>query len=107
MDSLDNVFSSECFYATRSTEKMNTASRKELPDSAFGLPKERKFPLYDAKGNADKGHIKSAFAYFRKCPEAKKKELAKAILKAIKSYNSKNEIKIKYSEDDAWFKYTK
>lgn len=88
---------------------MSTAARKELPDSAFGLPGERKFPLYDAKGKPDRSHIKSAFTYFRKCPVGKKKILAKAILKAVNAYNKNcnEKDKIKYKASDEWVKYTK
>ena len=41
--------------------------RNKLPDSAFGLPKERKFPLHDAK------HVKLAVKMFGHCPEKDRK----------------------------------
>lgn len=50
--------------------KLNTAQRKKIPSSEFGLPKERKYPMPDRShaGNAKaraseeeaKGHISAA-----------------------------------------------
>lgn len=48
--------------------------RKELPDSAFGLPERREYPLIDA------AHVRAAEAYFRYCPEDLRPKLARAIL---------------------------
>jgi hypothetical protein len=49
------------------------AQRKKLPDSSFGLPKERKYPIVDAHS------VKSAIKLFYHCPEEKRGQLAKAI----------------------------
>lgn len=38
--------------------KLNTKERKELPDSVFAFPEERKLPLTDAS------HVKTALARF-------------------------------------------
>lgn len=58
----------------KSNEKLNTEERKELPDSAFGLPDEREFPMPDA------AHVRSAESYFRYAPDDKKPLLAYRIL---------------------------
>lgn len=54
--------------------------RNKLPDSAFGLPKERKFPLHDAK------HVKLAVRMFGHCPEKDRKALAKKIDAAMTKF---------------------
>ena len=40
-------------------DKLNTIERKELPDSVFGLPERREYPMPDA------AHVRAAEAYFR------------------------------------------
>ncbi len=55
-------------------DRLNTIERKELPDSAFGLPERREYPMPDA------AHVRAAEAYFRYCTEELKPKLAKAIL---------------------------
>lgn len=50
--------------------------QSQLPDSAFGLPERREYPLIDA------AHVRAAESYFRYCPEGLKPRLAKAILAA-------------------------
>lgn len=64
--------------------KINTEDRNKLPDSAFGLPSKRKYPLTDAKGKLDKKHILQAVRFFNKADDEDKPELAKNILKAAK-----------------------
>ncbi|MCM1309675.1 MAG: hypothetical protein NC301_01450 [Bacteroides sp.] len=55
-------------------------TRSLLPDSAFGLPERREYPLIDA------AHVRAAEAYFRYCPEDLKPRLAKAILAAARRF---------------------
>ena len=64
--------------------KINTEDRNKLPDSAFGLPSKRKYPLTDAEGKLDKKHILQAVRFFNKADDDDKPELAKNILKAAK-----------------------
>ena len=64
--------------------KINTEDRNKLPDSAFGIPSKRKYPLTDKDGNLDEKHILQAVRFFNKADESDKKELAKNILKAAK-----------------------
>jgi hypothetical protein len=40
--------------------RLSYAARKNLPDSAFALPKDRKLPLTNARGNLDRKHIGNA-----------------------------------------------
>ena len=59
---------------------LDSAERRDLPDSMFGLPKRREFPMPDA------AHVRAAEAYFRYCPDDLKPELARAILRFAKEY---------------------
>lgn len=59
---------------------LDAAERRELPDSVYGLPQRREFPMPDA------AHVRAAEAYFRYCPEELKPELARNILKFAKEY---------------------
>ena len=61
-------------------DKLNTIERKELPDSVFGLPERREYPMPDA------AHVRAPEAYFRYCPEDLKPKLARAILARAKEY---------------------
>lgn len=56
-------------------DRLSYEEKKELPDSVFGLPERREYPMPDA------AHVRAAEAYFRYCPEDLKPRLARAILK--------------------------
>ena len=55
-------------------DRISYEEKKELPDSVFGLPERREYPMPDA------AHVRAAEAYFRYCPEDLKPKLARAIL---------------------------
>ena len=59
---------------------ISSEERKELPDSAFGLPERREYPLIDA------AHVRAAEAYFRYCPEELRPKLARAILDKAREF---------------------
>ncbi len=59
---------------------LNAEERKELPDSLYGLPERREYPMPDA------AHVRAAEAYFRYCPEELKPKLARAILRFARQY---------------------
>lgn len=59
---------------------LNEEERKELPDSMYGLPERREYPMPDA------AHVRAAEAYFRYCPEDLKPKLARAILRFASEY---------------------
>lgn len=65
----------------RGSDKLNTAERKQLKDSDFGIPAQREFPMPDAV------HVHAAEAYFRYAADDKKPELAHRILQKAKKYN--------------------
>ena len=61
--------------------KLTTEKRNDLDDSQFGIPEERKYPLYD------KAHVISAVTYFGKAEDKYKPELARRIVKRAKELN--------------------
>lgn len=60
--------------------KLDTKDRNKLPDSVFGIPELRKYPLTDAD------HVRSAISYFGKAPAKYKHELAVRICRAAKKF---------------------
>lgn len=61
-------------------DKLDTAERRELPDSVFGLPDRREYPMPDA------AHVRAAEAYFRYCPDYLKHELARNIVEKARQF---------------------
>lgn len=62
------------------SDKISYEERKDMPDSVFGLPERREYPMPDA------AHVRAAEAYFRYCPEYLKPKLARAILQRAQDY---------------------
>lgn len=62
------------------TDRLDSEERRELPDSLFGLPERREYPMPDA------AHVRAAESYFRYCLEDLKPRLARAILRFGKEY---------------------
>lgn len=62
------------------SDRLSYEEKKGLPDSVFGLPERREYPMPDA------AHVRAAEAYFRYCPEELKPELARAILARARQY---------------------
>lgn len=60
--------------------RLTEEERKDLPDSLFGLPERREYPMPDA------AHVRAAEAYFRYCPDELKPKLARAILARAREY---------------------
>ena len=59
----------------------NGKKRSELPDSVFGIPQERKYPMPDEK------HTRSAIKLFNHVEPKYEEQLAKAVIKNMKKYN--------------------
>ncbi|MGL6099497.1 MAG: hypothetical protein ACRC0G_07715 [Fusobacteriaceae bacterium] len=76
-------------------EELTPAERKKLPDDAFGVPSDRKFPL------VDKGHVISAMSYFHSYTgdKIKKDELA------IRIFNSSKKYGVHLNPDSNFMKY--
>lgn len=72
---------------------LTETARRNIPNSEFGLPEERKYPL-----NTE-AHVKSAIRLFGHCPENKRAELAQRIRLAAKKYD------IKIKDDSVLGKY--
>lgn len=62
------------------SDRLTYEEKKELPDSVFGLPQRREYPMPDA------AHVRAAESYFRYCPEDLKGQLARAILARAKEF---------------------
>lgn len=60
--------------------RLDAEERHEMPDSMYGLPERREYPMPDT------AHVRAAEAYFRYCPEELKPRLARAILRFAKQY---------------------
>ena len=65
---------------TTMSDILNEEERRELPDSAYGLPERREYPMPDA------AHVRAAESYFRYCPEDLKPKLARAILAKAREF---------------------
>ena len=63
------------------SNEYNGKKRSELPDSVFGIPQERKYPMPDEK------HTRSAIKLFNHVEPKYEEQLAKAIIKNMKKYN--------------------
>ena len=61
-------------------DRLSYEEKKELPDSVFGLPARREYPMPDA------AHVRAAEAYFRYCPEDLKPKLARAIVARAREF---------------------
>ena len=58
---------------------LSSKDRNDLPDSEFGLPSQRRYPM------PDKSHVLSAIRFFNHVEEEYEAELAKNIIKKIKN----------------------
>ncbi len=74
------------------SEHLNAEERRELPDTDFGLPDLREFPMPDA------AHVRAAEAYFRYAPEDRKSELARNILRKAQEFG----VTVKSATIEAW-----
>lgn len=92
MNAYIKYFNKSKEYVTRESY-LYEAKRSDLPDSAFGIPEDRKFPLDTEQ------HVKSAIRLFGHASEEKKKSLAHRIAAAAKKYD------IKIPETTQCYKY--
>lgn len=76
-------------------DRLTEEERRELPDSDYGLPERREYPMPDA------AHVRAAEAYFRYCPEDLKPRLARAILAKARVYgvDIKSPTVLSYSQE--------
>lgn len=77
--------------------KLPSKARNELPDSEFGIPSKRAYPLND------KSHVLAAIRMFNHVSEEDEKQLASNIKKKIKAYGMADEVKV--SEKNKFSKY--
>ena len=72
--------------------------RSELPDEAFGVPEERKFPLVDKK------HVESAIKLFHRVDPKYEEELANNIIKKMKEFDMIGNCKIRNKKFEKYLK---
>lgn len=75
--------------------KLTAKQLKALPDSMFGLPKTRQYPM------PDKAHVIKAIQFFKFCPDKDKPELAKNINRRAKELK----MQVKVQPSSAFYKY--
>ena len=78
--------------------EMTAEERNKLPDSAFGIPSKRKYPL------DTEAHVRSAIRFFNYCDKEDEETLAKNIIKAMKKFDITD---IKVSDKNRFYKYYK
>ena len=62
-------------------DKLSTKERNQLPDSEFGIPSQRRFPLHD------KIHVEAAIKLFAHVDKEHEEELARNIIRKMHEYN--------------------
>lgn len=67
-------------------EKLSTEVRNKLPDSEFGIPSLRKFPL------DSEARVRIAVKFFNYVDKEHEAELARNILRKMKEYNIPTDI---------------
>ena len=72
----------------REASNLSSKQRNNLPDSAFGLPKQRRYPMPDEK------HVLLAIRFFNHVEPENEKELAKNIIKKIKEFDMADRVKV-------------
>jgi hypothetical protein len=77
-------------------DKLKAKDRNKLPDSEFGIPSQRRYPLHD------KAHVLAAVRMFNHVDKEHEAELARNILRKMKEYNIPTSI---ISEDNRLHNY--
>lgn len=100
----DAAYESVFDYACEATtgKIIDTKTRDALPDSAFGIEKERKYPLL-VKNDPKLTHelCSKAIQMFHFCKPDWKEELAKKIVKVV----TENKVSVKINKKSQIFKY--
>lgn len=76
--------------------ELTAKKRNALPDSEFGLPEKRKYPM------PDKEHVLLAIKFFNHVDKEDEKKLANNIIKKIKEFKMKN---LRVGDANKFFKY--
>lgn len=67
-------------YYREHPDRLDAEERRALPDSDFGIPEDREFPMPDA------AHVRAAESRFHFAPDDKKAALARRILEKAKAF---------------------
>lgn len=77
---------------------LTSKQRSSLPDSVFGVPELRAYPM------PDKGHVLTAIKMFNRLSDKSyEQELADNIIKMIKKYDMQSEVKV--GKDNRFYSY--
>ena len=68
--------------------ELTSKERKELDDSEFGIPEQRRYPLND------ESHVLAAIRFFNHVEKEYEAELAKNIIKKIKEYDMADKVHV-------------
>lgn len=93
---VEEVEESTIISEQKELELYTETKRSELPDSAFGVPSKRKFPL------DTEAHVRSAVKFFNYVDSEDEKELADNLISALEKYDIKD---IKVSDKNRFSKY--
>lgn len=84
----ESVFPAHDYGEYINEEAMTTSTRNSLPDSEFGIPKYRRYPLNDEE------HILLAIRFFNHVEPKFEKELASNIIKKVKEYDMADKVHV-------------
>jgi hypothetical protein len=73
-------------FTTLNEEKLKAKERNSLPDSEFGIPSQRRFPLND------RSHVLAAIRLFNHVDKEHEAELARNIIRKMKEYNISQDV---------------
>ena len=74
------------FTSLNESNNITTKERNQLPDEAFGIPSQRRFPL------DSEARVRSAVRFFNYVDKEHEAELARNILRKMKEYNIPTDI---------------
>lgn len=69
-------------------QTLTSKQRKELSDSDYGIPSQRKYPM------PDPAHVLAAIRFFNHVDQSHEKELAHNIIKKIKEFNMADQVHV-------------
>lgn len=80
-----------------SEASLTTKERNSLPDSAFGLPSQRRYPM------PDENHVLLAIRFFNHVEEEYEKELSGSITKKIKEFKMEDNVNV--TKNNRYYQY--
>lgn len=94
---VDNMLTQEQYQFNINESDLNAEDRSKLPNSEFGLPSQRRYPIHDQK------HVLLAIKFFNYVEEEYEKELADNIIKKVKEFQMEEDINV--TEKNRFYPY--